>query len=714
MSFLTRAVKAAQTWVMRHAGGARNALSWLLPRTRFDYAREVGDGTGSAIVMAVVGWICRTFPEAPLHVIRIEGDGTRTVQVGHRLAFLIERPNDAYSGVLLWMATLLDWLINGNAYWLKVRNYAGAVIALWWAPSWSMRPAWPEDGSQFISHFEYNPDGNAWRPVARGDVVHFRYGMDPRNPRQGMSPLRSLMREIFTDDEAANFTAALLKNLGIPGVIIAPDGDDAGGVDIDAEGIKTKYVEKFSGDRRGEPMVLTSKVKVVPLSFNPQQMDLKTLRRLSEERVTAVLGIPAIVAGLGAGLDRSTFANFKEAREAAYESNIIPTQRLLGAELKTQLLPDFADPAEYEIEWDLSRVRVLQEDEDAKHKRILADFAGGGITLNEARTKLGEQPDPAGDYYLRGATLVAQPFGVLPEPPAATLGTLPLKTLPGPGEAKATNIGLVRRLQRDAEKLTEGFTRDADGALEDLGASIKVHVGKKSRKAAEGFEIISDTLSGGEIVEVEIPKDVTTAFKTLYESNFEHILETTAGTIEQHLGLPVGVNLEDPVARKMIREWATRKGLADIKAQTRDAVMQALAEGRAEGDGAYALGMRIRGMVEGRAMYPGVYQEAYERAKERGWGEEAASRAGDRAARQFRAETIARSETKLAQNKSSLFAYVNSEVVEGVIVYDGTDDDDACRAANGQEWSFEQALENPLQHPRCVRSFAPKVRKTVE
>ena len=48
-----------------------------------------------------------------------------------------------------------------------------------------------------------------------------------------------------------------------------------------------------------------------------------------------------------------------------------------------------------------------------------------------------------------------------------------------------------------------------------------------------------------------------------------------------------------------------------------------------------------------------VYQDAYDRARARGWGEEAASRAGDRAARMYRSETIARTETKTAQNRSS-------------------------------------------------------------
>ena len=47
-------------------------------------------------------------------------------------------------------------------------------------------------------------------------------GIDPNNTRKGLSPLASLYREIFTDDEAANMTASLMRNIGVPGVVLSP------------------------------------------------------------------------------------------------------------------------------------------------------------------------------------------------------------------------------------------------------------------------------------------------------------------------------------------------------------------------------------------------------------------------------------------------------------------------------------------------------------
>jgi HK97 family phage portal protein len=734
MSILSRAAKAISQAVMRFASSS----SWsmlLLNRGRFDYASHVGDGRQSSAVVACMNWICRTFPEAPVMVLERQRDGTETPLVDHPLLDLLTTPNDYYSGEMLMRATLADWTASGDAYWVKIRNRYGAPVQLWWVPQALMAPAWPSnDPTVYISHYEYRVGGEVFT-YAPADVVHFRNGLDPQNTRKGLSPLASLLREVFTDEEAGSFSASLLRNLGVPGVIISPDDDNVELNSGDAEAVKSDFKAKFGGENRGEPMVLPAKTKVQVLSFNPQQMDLKGMRRLPEERVSAVLGVPAIVAGLGAGLDRSTFANMSEAREMAYESNIIPNQRLIGAELRAQLLPDYGDTKRLRVAFDTKNVRVLQEDQNKLWTRVDTAVRGGWLKVGRAKEMVGETAEPGDDIYLRSSSVTPEgPDAPAPEPVPAALaaaatkppaqdqaaGDMPSpedmpasgKSRPSGTQTKASRAKLVRRLQRQAESLTRAFAGDLEQAFQDLGGKVKLHVGKATGKTITDLGHITGELADGTPVWVEAP-DMSKALRTIYEANFGLILEGTAGTIAAYLGVPVGVDLEDPRARELIRKWATRKGLADVNQQTREAILQALADGRAAGEGADDLAFRIRGMVEGRGMYPGVYQEAHDLAIANGASEEYASQAGDRAARQYRAETIARSETKTAQNLSSVEAYINSEVVDGVIVYDGTDDDDACKEANGQEWTFEQALERPLEHPRCVRNFAPKVRKTV-
>src|SRR6185312_5019701 len=128
---------------------------WLTPR--YNYADEVGDPLESSTVAATLGWVGRTFPEAPPAVWPRTSQSGRPVPVErHPMLDLLERPNEYYTGPLLWMATVIDWLANGDGYWLKVRSRANLPVELWWAPSWQMCAENADDsGSSFITHYTY-------------------------------------------------------------------------------------------------------------------------------------------------------------------------------------------------------------------------------------------------------------------------------------------------------------------------------------------------------------------------------------------------------------------------------------------------------------------------------------------------------------------------------------------------------------------------------
>jgi HK97 family phage portal protein len=713
---LTMNFPTGSTWSLLSLGGAT-----------YDYARQVGDGRSNSAVEACIRWIGRTFPESPIQVLQQQSDGTETPIPGHPLIELLSTPTPFYSGELLWRATLADWASSGNAYWIKIRNGARGLTQLWWAPQWTMEPRWPlDDPRVFISHYEYTINGVVQKyPVE--DVVHFRDGLDTQNTRKGLSPIAALAREIFADNEASAMTAALLKNLGIPGVIISPEGDDVDLTKADAEAIKADFKQRFGGDNRGEPMVMPARTKVQVLSWSPEQMNLRDLRRIPEERVCAVLGIPPIVVGLGAGLDRSTFANMAEAREAAYESYILPNQRLFGADLKTQLLSEFGATAGKRVGFDTRNVRVLQEDETKKWTRVDMAVRGGWMKVGRAKESIGEKPEPGDDVYLRSSALIeVGPDAPEPEPVpsalAAAAGATPVPATATRGETHRATKGrkgtLLRRLARAAVSAEARFAQDVERALQEFAAGIRVTVpAGKARKVANEL-ILTGELDDGRLVLVELPSDPSGILKMPFERNYELILKTTADIIADYLSLPIGFNIPDQRARDLIRQWVTRKGLVDMRAQTREAVMAALADGRAAGEGAADLAFRIRGMVEGRHMYPGVYREASDLALAHGATLADAARAGDEAARTYRATTIARTETKTAQNYSSVAAYIDSEVVEALQVWDGDDcgwtDHDDPDKANGKIVSFEEGLQYPLAHPRCVRSFGPVVRKLVQ
>lgn len=420
---------------MRFQARASWGFSSLLGRTNINYASAVGDPSKNSIVIAVVGWIARNFPEAPVRIRRLNPDGSTEVIVpgptgpGYMLR-LLERPNPYFSGVLLWHATIVDLFTTGNGYWIKIRAGSGAladrVVELWWVPSRMMQPAWPGDGSVFISGYWYKVDGvDYW--VEERDVVHFRDGIDPMNPRLGLSKLASLFREIYTDDEAANFSAVLLTNLGVPGVVIAPANTGGGNQRTDPETVKTAFMEKFGGDKRGEPLVLTSPTEVKVLSFSPDQMNLKELRRIPEERVSAVLGVPASVAGLGAGLDQNAFTSYGEARLAAYQESVIPEHRLVAAELEVQLLPEFADIDNdpLDVDFDTSKASAMQAAHDAVWKRLESSATKGLITRAAFKQGTGQTVTPDDEVYILASNYLVIPVGQPVPAPSLAGGSFP-------------------------------------------------------------------------------------------------------------------------------------------------------------------------------------------------------------------------------------------------------------------------------------------------
>lgn len=366
--------------------------------TQINYAKETGELTQSRLIMAAVNFLGRTLPEAKLEVVRPKPDGTFKTIPDHPLVKLFKRPNKYFTGDLFLKAMGLSWIISGNVFLYKVRNMLGEPIELWYIPHHTIEPRW--EGNDFITYYAYSVDGYE-HPLKPEDVIHLRNGIDPHNTRMGLSDIASALREIYTDNEAANFSALLMKNSGVPPFVISPKESQSNMKKEDRERIADSFRRKISGDERGKPVVNSIAIEVTKTGFSPEEMDLTLLRRLPEETISSLTGIPAIVLQFGAGLERATYSNYAEAREAAYESVVVPLWKYLAAEFDHQLLRDFDKSEKLETRYNTSDVRILQEDENKLVTRVGAAYRTGIMKRSEARSKIGLEVDPKGadDVY---------------------------------------------------------------------------------------------------------------------------------------------------------------------------------------------------------------------------------------------------------------------------------------------------------------------------
>lgn len=366
----------------------------------------LGNGESNSAVVACLQVLGVSFSEATLQIMATNTEGQKELVPNHALATLMRRPNPYMSGDVIQQYIINAMHVSGDAYLLKQKNEAGELVSLY--------PLMPENvtpkgsAEDLILYYEYETGEETFN-LDRKEVVHFKLGLDPNNHKQGFSPLKSVLREIYGDESAGQMATALLANMGVPSVMITPK-DDFGPSPEEAEQIAKTYQQKVSGKNKGKPLVMSGAMNVEKLSFSPKDLDIGLLRKVPEERVSAVLGVPAILAGLGAGLDRATYSNAKELREFFTENKLIPLWRMIGEEITQQiLLPDYEEGSNMSAEYDFSEVRALQTDVNELYVRMNVGVQGGWITVAEAREKVGLPTNDSQEIYLISANQVPTP-----------------------------------------------------------------------------------------------------------------------------------------------------------------------------------------------------------------------------------------------------------------------------------------------------------------
>lgn len=401
--------------------GANWSLDWLAGRASSQEYETVKAECSSALAV-VLNTVTGAFPEADLCVEREDAEGEYEVIADHPAMQLVERPNPYMSGAEILSSVVRDLLTSasGSAYLVKRRG----PLELWPVPSSIMKPVWPESGDVFIAAYELSLDGER-RYLDPKDVIHFRNDIDHNAPsygRCGVSYLTPLMRDLYIDQASADFTAAIMRNMGMPGAIIAPRAAlDGRNPTLPAE-IRDQFVSdyqaRFTGAGRGRAMVTGLPVDVHQLGFDPAKMSLREIRQIAEERISAAYNVPAIVAGFGAGLEHATYANYEQAMRAFWNGCVIPLQRRVARTLTDQLLGvDFSAGSrargEY-FEFRHDHIAALQESETERRQRDRDDYLAGGLTHHQYVGRLGIEPEGP-DFFLVGQTSQVVPAGHMPD-----------------------------------------------------------------------------------------------------------------------------------------------------------------------------------------------------------------------------------------------------------------------------------------------------------
>ena len=370
------------------SGGYRYDAS---PGTAINYARVAGEFWQNSACQSVLNWIIRAWPES-YPCVKKKGMGGKKIEVDHALTQILLNPNTYDDDTTLWGGTILSFWCDGNAYWRINRNRGGQIAEFEYIPHWAITPYREIGSTNPGPDFYWLGTVNGPVKINPWDIVHFRFSKDPYNDMLGISPWGSAVREVYTDNEACNYTATVLRNRGTPWMIVSPAAKDEGFDDPNQ--LRDLIEARTTGDNRGRVVVIDVGVKVDhpgPM----KDMGIEALRQIPVHRICALAGIAVDSLDLGDSGDHVTFQNQKAADLKSWNT-LVSVQRMMGRQLTKQVLwepKNYAvQPNTFFVGFDYSEVRALDAQKAEEWTRIRDAFDSHLISDDEARAEMGYDP----------------------------------------------------------------------------------------------------------------------------------------------------------------------------------------------------------------------------------------------------------------------------------------------------------------------------------
>ena len=322
------------------------------------------------------------------------------MEASHPVARLLERVNPLYTRADLWRATEIQLCLWGSSFWAIERGEDGEPEL------WPLRP----DRMAVI------PDRSAGRGCVRGfvyrgapsslpaeqvaytpdEVVWLRY-FNPLEELAGLSPLAPARLSADMGHEGLRLNRHLLRNSARPDFLLLTNHEMN---DSELEDFYARWEQRYQGPGNAHRPAVASAVRdVKTLGLSHRDIDFIQGLRWSLEEVSRAYGVPKLLLG---DFERATYANVQASELLFWRNTVVPEVRFLEDQLNRALLPKLGYP-QLSVEFDLSVIEALQEDENSRVQRETALLDRGVLTINEVRRERNLPEVPWGDGHRDGA-----------------------------------------------------------------------------------------------------------------------------------------------------------------------------------------------------------------------------------------------------------------------------------------------------------------------
>ena len=602
-------------------------------------------------VRKAISLIADAIAPLPLRVVDAQGEA----QPDHPLSVLFATGNAKDDAATLWRIAVAHWLIAGEWCVQFVDDARGRP-----AEFWVRRPDWvgivPTADPYYpaVLGYEYRPVGVGALAIPASELLHVRFH-NPLSEWRGISPIHAVREGITLDLLAMGWTKGMLQRGGEPSFALSTK---QALTPNEQRRLEAMLDAKRDG---GRPLILSDDMTVLPYSFAPKDMEWLAQREMSRDEVGAIFNVPDEIMGFG----QNTYENFEQAQRTFWTLGILPLIQRRDVALTTfwTRTRPLLRPGE-RLVTDTSSVGVLQEDDAPRIDKATKLFALGVPfnVLNE-QLRLGVGAVPGGDVgYLPSSLLAATEIAApLPAPAKAVIKAA--------GQRGAA--GHIRTLQRIRREVARRATAEIDSYFTELADAVE----QRARSQAKGWQAkaLPDVASLVTAADAAGLLDVVGSFGV-------EVIELSWPTWSTLLGIEVEFGMDDPAVVDWLDQAAEQ--VAGIEETTRAAIVEVLQYGIDHG---WTLDQLVRGDDEQPGLRS-VVQELYRN----------------------RARTIGRTEIGNAQQRATVARYAAAGVSQ-VVVYDGGSaaSCQACTDLNGETKTLDWATSHALEHPNCIRAFAP-------
>lgn len=342
---------------------------------------------------STITFIADNFSQLPLKVYRREDETTRIRDRDSKIAQLIRKPNVDQTAYEFWNATMIEYLLYGEAIVLLLKDDSPSGYQLRIIPSeWIIKREY--DSLYAVKNYYVRAnDASSTTIISAENCIVFKM-YNPGNPVGYQSPIASLKQTLSEQIQANRFRTAVWQSSGRLNAYITRPAN----VQAWTKETRDAWIEAFrkgwseNGQRSGSMPILEDGMEIKPYSFNAKEAQYAESIQLSREDVAAAYHINS---SLIWHTNTQTYASAKDNARALYAECLGPLIQMFQQRINSFLIPMIEeDPAIY-VEFDLDEKLKGSFEERAE---IFQRAAGVPyLTVNEVRAELNRPPISGGD-----------------------------------------------------------------------------------------------------------------------------------------------------------------------------------------------------------------------------------------------------------------------------------------------------------------------------